>query len=91
MSQQLENNYKYITMIKTEDKPKTSVFDVYTKNGDVVLGEIKWFPNWRQYCFFPEDDCVFSKGCMNDINNFIEQLQNLRKQKPDDKIGEKSS
>ena len=80
MSQKLENDYKYITMIKTEDKPKTSVFDVYTKSGDDVLGEIKWYAQWRQYCFFPEDDCVFSKGCMNDINDFIAKLMNLRKQ-----------
>ncbi len=79
MSQILENDYKYVTMIKTEDKPKTSVFDVYTKRKD-ILGEIKWFAQWRQYCFFPEDDCVFSKGCMSDINNFIEQLMDLRKQ-----------
>lgn len=73
MSQILDNDYKYITMIKSEDKPKTSVFEVYTKHKD-ILGEIKWFPQWRQYCFFPEDDCVFSKGCMADINQFIEKL-----------------
>ncbi len=66
-------------MIKTEEKPKTAVFDVYTKSGDYVLGEIKWFPRWRQYCFFPEDDCVFSKGCMSDINDFIEQLMQIQK------------
>lgn len=67
-------------MIKTEDKPKTSVFDVFSKH-DNVLGEVKWFPQWRQYCFFPEDDCVFSKGCMNDITDFISQLTEDRKKK----------
>jgi len=61
-------------MIKTEDKPKTSVFEVYTKHKD-ILGEIKWFAQWRQYCFFPEDDCVFSKGCMEDINSFMDLLK----------------
>jgi len=78
MSQMLENDYKYITMIKTEDKPKTSVFTICSKHQD-YLGEVRWFGRWRQYCFFPEDDCVFSKGCMNDINNFIGQLMTLRK------------
>lgn len=78
MSQILENDYKHITMIKTEDKPKTSVFDVYSKHED-ILGEVKWYAQWRQYCFFPEDDCVFSKGCMSDINNFMGQLMTLRK------------
>lgn len=64
-------------MIKTEDKPKTSVFEVYTKHKD-ILGEIKWFAQWRQYCFFPEDDCVFSKGCMEDINGFMDLLKKER-------------
>lgn len=80
MSKELTNEYKYITMIKVEDKPKTSVFNVFTKYDD-ILGQVKWFPRWRQYCFFPEDDCVFSKDCMKDINNFIEQLSSMRKQK----------
>jgi len=74
----LENDYNYITMIKAEDKPKTSVFMVFSKKED-LLGEIRWFAQWRQYCFFPEDDCVFSKGCMQDINHFIEQLMELQK------------
>ena len=76
--EEMKLDYKYITMIKKEDKPKTSVFDVYTKSGDTVLGEIKWFPRWRQYCFFPEDDCVFSKGCMADINDFMDEQMKIR-------------
>ena len=79
MSVQLTNEYKYITMIKTEDKPKTSVFEVYSKHED-LLGEIRFFAQWRQYCFFPEDDCVFSKGCMEDINDFITKLGEILKQ-----------
>ncbi len=78
MSQELTNDYKHIKMYKIEDKPKTSVFAVESKHED-QLGIIKWFPQWRQYCFFPEDDCVFSKGCMNDINDFVGQLMELRK------------
>ena len=74
------NDYKYITMTKIEDKPKTSVFAVESKHKD-QLGIVKWFPNWRQYTFFPGDDCVFSKGCLEDINHFITELMNLRKTK----------
>lgn len=76
----LTNDYKYITMIKIEDKPKTSVFAVESKHEE-QLGIIKWFPQWRQYCFFPKDDCVFSLGCMIDINHFINQLKDERKSK----------
>ena len=76
----LTNDYKYIKMIKIEDKPKTSVFAVESKHED-QLGIIKWFPHWRQYCFFPEDECVFSKGCMDDVNHFMGELMELRKKK----------
>ena len=81
MSLQLHNDYKYITMIHDHDLPKTSVFDVYTKNEkETYLGEIRWYAPWRQYCFYPQDECVFSKGCMNDICDFINRLGELRKQ-----------
>ena len=74
----LTNEYKYITMIKTEDKPKTSVFAIMSKHDDII-GEVKWLAPWRQYTFFPEDDCIFSKGCLEDINHFMTELMNLRK------------
>ena len=73
----LTNDYKYITMIKIEDKPKTSVFAVESKHED-HLGIVKWYAPWRQYTFFPEDNCIFSKGCLEDINHFITSLMNLR-------------
>lgn len=78
MSEQLHNDYKYITMIKIEDKPKTSVFAVESKHDD-QLGIVKWYAPWRQYTFFPEDGCVFSKGCLEDVNDFIGRLMDMRK------------
>lgn len=90
MSQTLTNDYKHITMIHVESKPKTEVFDVYTKSKEIIsgvnehatfLGDVRWYAPWRQYCFLPEDDCVFSKGCMADINDFITKLMDMRKTK----------
>ena len=65
---------KYIQMELIERKPKTVVFEVQTKNDQTRLGIIKWYPNWRQYSFFPEPETIFSKGCLADINSFIEHL-----------------
>jgi hypothetical protein len=61
------------------NKPKTEVWDILSKSGNVLLGRVKYFANWRQYCFFPEGGCIFSKGCMNDINNFIEELNKVQR------------
>lgn len=78
---QLHNDYKHMTIIHADSKPKTEVFLVQTKNRDIDLGLVKWYAPWRQYCFMPDDDCVFSKGCMADINDFIEKLMEMRKNK----------
>ncbi|MCK4245312.1 MAG: hypothetical protein KAX20_06780 [Candidatus Omnitrophica bacterium] len=39
------------------------------------LGVVKWYPAWRQYCYFPTTQAVYSKGCLDDIGDFIRQLQ----------------
>lgn len=79
MSLQLHNDYKYITMILAERKPKTEVYAVMTKDQEVTLGIIKWYAPWRQYCFIPDDNTIYSKGCIADINDFITRLMDMRK------------
>ena len=48
------------------------------KNG-LNLGRVAWYSAWKQYCFFPTTGCVFNRGCMDDINDFIRQAEELRK------------
>lgn len=62
-----------------EAKPKTQVYHIVNVGNRVLLGIVKWYPDWSQYAFFPEGDRVFSKGCIKDIHDFIQQLMNLRK------------
>lgn len=64
-------DYKYIYFIKVEDKRKTSVWHCRSRGSDNLLGIVKWYGRWRQYCFFPEPDTVFNVGCNEDINDFI--------------------
>jgi len=69
---------KYLYFKVVEEKPKTFVWGVYTKQGDELLGQIKWYAPWRQYCYF--DFCsVMAKSCLRDISNFIEEQMELRK------------
>lgn len=76
-----------------EEKPKTKVYGVFSKETEIVsgvtphnilLGVIKWHPNWRQYSFFPVTDyeTVFEKTCLGDITRFMIQLMNDRRKKP---------
>ena len=55
------------------DSGKTSVWAVANISEQLKLGEIRWFGRWREYCFFPEPSqaLVFSKGCLQDVAEFI--------------------
>jgi hypothetical protein len=51
-----------------------------------VLGTIRWWGAWRQYVFFPGAGCLFSAGCLEDINAQIRELMFMRRQNPPDLI-----
>jgi hypothetical protein len=70
---------KYMTFFKAGYTGKTEVYDVLSKSSGGVLGHIKWYSAWRQYCFFPSPQCVFNNGCMSDIIGFIKSLMDERK------------
>lgn len=75
----MTNSYVNFNLI--EQKPKTSIFSVDNNNSGIRLGIIKWFSSWRQYCFFPTEETVFSQGCMKEIQDFIQNLKKERKEK----------
>jgi hypothetical protein len=69
--------FKYIRFVKIRDLPKTSVYECQNKSGGFSIGIVKWNTGWRQYCFYPNGDTVYSVGCMNDINTFIKSLKGV--------------
>jgi hypothetical protein len=71
----MKTQYKYINFVKIADKPKTSVFACINNRSGEPLGTVQWYAPWRQYCFFPANECVFNVGCMDDIKDFIGQLK----------------
>lgn len=62
-------------------KPKTTVWNVVAKQGDVILGQIAWFARWRGYAFFPKPDMVFETTCLIDITRFIGQQNSEQRKK----------
>ena len=69
----------YLDFQKVEEKQTTIVYDVVSKTQGAILGTIKWYAAWRQYCYFPKGDTVFSGGCLSEIRGFIEGLMERRK------------
>jgi hypothetical protein len=72
---------KWIDFFQREDLQKgvTKVYDIVSKDGDALLGKIKWYGPWRCYAFFPQANCLFEKTCLKDITGFIETLMLQRK------------
>ena len=69
---------KYLEFDRIGWTGKTDVWDVLSKSDGFVLGQIKWFGRWRQYCFYPSPDTIFNPECMNDISNLIKELMARR-------------
>lgn len=70
-----EKTTKYMTFRLVEQKPKTGVYHVLNNSSGFLLGIIRWYGPWRQYCFFPEAQTLFNVGCMQDIIDFIGELR----------------
>lgn len=66
---------EYMIAELIEKKPKTQVWNILTGKVCLFLGVIKWFNRWRQYCFFPVKETVFSDKCLQDIQVFIKNLK----------------
>ena len=67
--------FQFINFVEVEQKPKTKVWSCRNNRSGDELGVVKWFPGWRQYCYFPSCQAVYSKGCLDDIAEFMGQLR----------------
>ena len=59
---------------------KTKKFNVISKCSDCKLGEIRWYPQWRNYCYMI-GDLVFSDRCLMEMSQFITRLNKEHKKK----------
>lgn len=77
----MKTQYEYIhfSLHKRKKGAKTDVWDILNNNSNDVLGEIRWYGAWRQYCFYSMGSCIFNKGCLSDIQEFIAAAMQERK------------
>jgi len=68
-----EIQYKYINFVKIDlrGKIKTSIWSCRNNKSGTELGQVKWYPPWRQYCYFPTIKATYNIECLNNIINFI--------------------
>lgn len=79
----------YITFIKLSQikKKKTDDIKLFNKDTEACLGEIKWFPAFRKYSYFPVGDIVLDAKCLDVISKYLDEL-NLKYKKDNIKDGD---
>jgi hypothetical protein len=76
--------YRYLKFVNLQlqnEGHKTSIWSCQSRSSD-ELGKVKWHSGWRQYCYFPTVQAVYSDGCLMDIAGFIRQLMTERSRQP---------
>jgi hypothetical protein len=70
---------KNLFFIEDEDvKGKTKRFNVYSNHSKDYLGKIHWRSGWRCYVISYENNIDMSVSCMIELNEFINQLEEVR-------------
>lgn len=81
----MQTEFKYIRFnsIEVPESRKTKVFHCMNIKSNAYLGTVSFYPSWRQYCFFPsiESTTIFSSGCLLDIQNFLNCINDEWKKK----------
>lgn len=84
----MKTKYNYVYFLNvTEDYPKlkTKVYECRTLFSNNYLGTVKWFGRWRQYCIFFDNSTIFNSICLEDVVDFLKQLNKEHKEKKDEK------
>ncbi len=72
-------NSKYMEFDKVGDTGKTEIWNILSKSSGYILGRVKWYGPWRQYCFYPSPETIFNPACMEDICKLIKELMAKRR------------
>ena len=73
-----KNKWIYFNKEPRVEGRKTDTYTVWAREGNALLGVIKWFGNWRRYSFFPAVDTVFEETCLRDIADFCKEIMGAR-------------
>lgn len=76
-----ETQYLAFGVVEQPKEKKTKWIAIINVHHEEIIGEIRWFSRWRQYCFYPYHDTVWNTTCMEDIQTVIKELMNERKKK----------
>lgn len=74
----METVSKWIKFVETGDTGKTKIWSVVSV-GHELIGHIKWYGPWRQYCLFSNGISIWNRECLEDVERFIHEQMLSRK------------
>ena len=79
MSARGKMKYKHIHFVEIENEgKKTKRWECKSNLYDEMLGEVAWYSQWRQYCYYTLSDIEYSASCLSDIANFLIGIKDER-------------
>ncbi len=77
----MKTEYKYIAFVdcRVGMPTRTGVWICKNLSSGFPIGEVKWNGGWRQYCFYPGPNTLYSAGCLKDVQDFIAQAMEARR------------
>ena len=82
-------NGKYIgiTELPLEKGRKTHIYSLHELgNEEYDLGQIAWYGPWRKFCFFTSGGTVFDTGCLGQIVEWLDALNEDHKNKKKEEV-----
>ncbi len=86
----MKTHYQYIHFEETPNPgKKTTTWDCVNTKSNGFLGYVYWYGAWRQYIIEYELETICNKGCLDDIADFLDQLNKAQRGKWKSKSGSK--
>jgi hypothetical protein len=63
----------FVLQPRLAERKTDNCWTVMPIGGGNELGEVKWFPAWRRFCFYPAVDTAFDQACLREIADFCEE------------------
>lgn len=79
----MKTDYDYFNVMKVPvpKERKTSIWRLVCKTNGRILGEIRWYSPWRQYCLYAVNKSIWSRSCNDQVNEIIQELMDMRRKK----------
>lgn len=75
------NAKRHLKFDEIKDTGKTKVWEIENRHHGTTIGIIKWNGGWRKYCFYPYEDTMYDKKCLNRIAEFMDEQMEERRNK----------